>query len=273
MTVSSNHIRLSCRLELLPGASVLERVQAAERFGFEAVALPGRHLATYRDELLQQVAQLPLPLSAMSLGFEGSLVSPDPERRAACRRSLVELFDLCRQLGIGFLNMPPVLIQDNPRRSDDAAEQDAWLLEQLPQVTDAAKQRGVTLLLEPVNRYETDYVTTIEHAADLCRRSGCANLGITPDLFHMQIEQRHGPDSLIAAADVIRYFHVAENTREEPGVGQMDFAGPFAALKRIGYDGFIELESRTLSGPAEQTLPRTVDYLRQCWDAAGRTRK
>lgn len=177
----------------------------------------------------------------------------------------MRLFDIGAELGVGLLNVPPVLIQDNPVRLDDKAKQDALLVEQLPSICDEARERDLLFLLEPVNKYESDYLHNVPHAAWLCEKIDHPNLGLTADFFHMQLEELNIPASIHQAGKWIKHVHVAENTRVEPGPGSLDFVPGFAALKALGYDGIIEVECRYLSGPGEEVLPRSVDYLRAEW--------
>jgi sugar phosphate isomerase/epimerase len=266
--VDKNACRLSCRYEVLPGERAFDRILNAQRFGFDAVSLPGRFLSDYLDELRTCLDDLPIPLAAMSLGFTGSLVSPDESVRAQCRESFLRLFDICAELGVSHVNVPPVLIQDNPVRLKDEAEQDALLVEQLPALGDEAKQRGLLFLLEPVNKYETEYLYNVPHAARICERVNHSHVGLTCDFFHMQMEELNIPASLRQAGKWIKHVHVAENTRVEPGPGSMNFTPGFAALKELKYTGIIEIECRWLSGPGEEVLPRSVEYLRKKWAEA-----
>jgi sugar phosphate isomerase/epimerase len=167
--------------------------------------------------------------------------------------------------------MPPVLIQDNAERfgpagSTSAIEsQDTLLLEELPSIGDEARKRNVVLVLEPVNRYESEYLNTLAHAAQICEVVGHPNVGVTCDFYHMQLEELDVEKSIANATPWIRHVHVAENTRVEPGPGSMDFRSGFSALKKHQYQGIIEIECRTLSGPAEAVLPRSAEYLRSLW--------
>ncbi len=272
-------VGITCRLEVLPGERVRDRLEAARRYGFDGVALPGRYLDRYREELRACVRDSPVPLDALSLGFTGSLVSPDSAVRRGCRDSLFRLFDLCAELGVGKFNMPPALIQDNPIRltgpgpyPDVTAAQDALLLEQLPALAREAAARGVLLLLEPVNRYESDYLNRLEHAARLCREIDHPHLGCTADFFHMQLEELNPAEAIRSAGSGLRHVHVAENTRVEPGPGTLDFRPGFQALREIGYTGTLEVECRSLSGPPEEVLPRSVAYLRGLWLEAEKDR-
>lgn len=263
---------LSIRLELLPGATVAGQMTNAARFGFDAIALPGRFKDHWLPGLRECLADRPLPLASISLGFQHSLLSPEETERAACRQSILGLLDLCAELEVPLLNLPPCLIQDNPARLTDPGEHpsvearlDALLLEQLPPLARAARDRNVTLLLEPVNRYESDYLNSIEHAARLCARLNDANVACTADFFHLQLEELNPATALTHAADWIQHVHVAENTRVEPGPGSLRFKPGFRALKEANYDGLIEVECRRLSGRAEDVLPASAAYLRRQW--------
>ena len=271
----SGDFTFSGRLEILPGNTVVDRINNAKNFGFNAISVPGRYLEEYLPGLREILPDSPLPVVAISLGFIGSLASPRANIRRRCRDSLLKMFDICSEVGARFFNMPPVLIQDNTERMSDPGSassleeaQDALLFEQLPLIGDEAKARDVTLLLEPVNRFESEYLNSVIHAARLCETLDHDHIGLTCDFFHMQIEELSVEQSITKAGKWVKLVHIAENTRVEPGPGSMNFTPGFRALKRIGYGGVIELECRNLSGAAEEVLPRSVDYIRNLWNDA-----
>ena len=261
---------LGVRMEVLPGDGVRSRFENAARYGFDAVELPGRYLGEYKDELMACRGELALPVSSISLGFRGSLVSADAEARRLCREDTKAVLALCADLGARGVVMPPVLHMDGHTRVSDPGRfetvreaEDAMLADQLPELAERAAALGVRLMLEPVNRFETDYLYTLGHAVSLCERVGHDGLGITADFFHMQIEELHPADALRRAGRWLTHVHVAENTRVEPGPGSLDFAPGFGALREVGYDGYVVIECRTLSGPADEVLPRSAEYLRR----------
>lgn len=260
--------QITCRLEVLPGATVAEKVGNAKRYGFAGIALPGRFLKSWQEEVRQFRADSPLPFVSLSLGFQGTLLSPNAAVRQQCHDSLLYLLDICAELGATLFNIPPVLIQDNPERLKDRAEQDDLLLKQLPAIGDAAQSRGVTFLLEPVNRYESDYLHSVEHAAGLCAQLNHPAIALTADFFHMQLEELHMDTALANAGHWTKHVHVAENTRVEPAPGSLNFTPGFRALKQLDYRGFIEVECRSLSGPGDDVLPRSVAYLQRLWQEA-----
>jgi sugar phosphate isomerase/epimerase len=260
--------KLGVRYEVLPGDNAVARFANAARYGFDAVELPGRYLSEYREDLLASLPKLALPISSLSLGFRGSLVSSDAEVRKVCQGDIRDLLDFCAKVGATGLVMPPVLHMDpcprvkaSPDKSREEVE-DHLLLEALPELAQFASDRGVRLMLEPVNSMETDYMTTVAHAARICDTVAHDGLGITIDFFHMQTTELDTPAAIEGGAAWIRHVHVAENTRVEPGPGQLNFAPGFEALRRIGYDGSVVVECRSLSGPADEVLPMSAQYLR-----------
>jgi len=261
---------ISIRLEVLPGESVAKQIENAANYGFDAIALPGRFKEKWMPGLREFLKDSPLPMASVSLGFVHSLLSPSPEQRKACRDSLLELLDLCAEFGAGILNLPPCLIQDNPERfpPEDVTRQDRLLIEQLPALGDEAAKRKINLLIEPVNRSETEYLKTVGHATRICEAVDHPSIGLTSDFYHMQIEELDTPAALRVAAPWIRLVHTAEKNRVEPGAGQVDFQPGFRALKDAGYNGLLEVECRKLSGPAEEVLPKSVTYLRNEWSEA-----
>ena len=108
-----------------------------------------------------------------------------------------------------------------------------------------AREKRVELILEPINRYETDFINTLQEGLDLIEKFngfGFNNIGLMPDLFHMNIEERNIIESLKMAKDKISYIHFADSNRYAPGQGHLDFRSIINTLKDIGYDGYVTLE-------------------------------
>jgi sugar phosphate isomerase/epimerase len=124
----------------------------------------------------------------------------------------------------------------------------------------AADQR-VRFALEPLNRYETDLIHTVEDGMDLVRRVGAENFGLLLDTFHMNIEEPSIEESIRACGDHIFHFHVADSNRWHPGAGHLDFSRILAALRETGYAGYVSGEFMPL--PDAQTgAQRAIEHLR-----------
>ncbi len=107
---------------------------------------------------------------------------------------------------------------------------------------DVAEPLGVELIVEPVNRYEVNFINNCTEGLDIVRETGRRCVKLMPDTFHMNIEDASFRGTIMAAHDAIGYFHVADSNRLAPGWGHIRFDEIFDALRDIGYDGWITAE-------------------------------
>ncbi|MDR7468418.1 MAG: 5-keto-L-gluconate epimerase [Armatimonadota bacterium] len=116
------------------------------------------------------------------------------------------------------------------------------LEQSLAAILPAAEREKVPVLIEPINRYETDLLTTIGDAVALSERLGSASLGVVADTFHMNIEEAAPEAALRAAGPRLRHVHAADSNRLAPGWGHLDFSSIVSTLREIGYRGFLSAE-------------------------------
>jgi len=105
-----------------------------------------------------------------------------------------------------------------------------------------ANEGGVPLWLEPINRYETNFINTISEGLTLLAEIGAPNFKLLLDTFHMNIEEPDIPTSIRAAGDRLGYIHFADSNRQAPGSGHLDFKSVLQALFDIDYQGIISTE-------------------------------
>jgi len=264
-------MKLACQEGLAPGLTFAEKLKQLEAYGFEGVELNGRLLMQDADALAERkkaLADSPVKASSICGGHGAELVHPDPARRQKCIDQIKRLLDLCAELGaVGTILVP--IFNSNDRVPDlspyktRAEIEHAMIVELGAEVASHGESVGAAVLLEPLNRYESNSLKDIEDAADLCRRVGSPGMQVMADFFHMNIEQPDVPASIAAVGSLIAHVHLADNTRKEPGTGSTDFRAGFAALKQVGFTGYMALECG-MSRPADQALPRCVEYLRGC---------
>jgi D-psicose/D-tagatose/L-ribulose 3-epimerase len=122
---------------------------------------------------------------------------------------------------------------------------DEWNLavEGLQQVAQRARALGVTLCVEPLNRFETYFLNTQEDAARLIEEIGAPNVRVHFDTFHANIEERDPVEALRALATRLGHVHISENDRGIPGSGHVDWRGTMIALREMGYNGWLTIES------------------------------
>jgi len=139
------------------------------------------------------------------------------------------------------------------------------LIEELAEIAPTAEEVGAAVILEPLNRYESHFLNRLEQAADICQEVGSPGIRMMADFFHMNIEEADIGQAIEEAGDYIVYVHLADSNRYQPGAGHLDFRPGLAALKRIGYDGFMTLECRILGEDKGKALVETAEYTREIW--------
>ena len=100
--------------------------------------------------------------------------------------------------------------------------------------------------VEPLNRFECYFLNTMEQAAELVKRVGEPNYGYLFDTFHTNIEENDVPALINKTFGAINHVHITENNRGVPGAGHIRFQPIFDALRRNGYDGWLDNRSLRL---------------------------
>ncbi len=142
------------------------------------------------------------------------------------------------------------LLPDDARRAERRRAASA-----LRELADYAAERGVRLALEPLNRFETDMINTVQQGMDFLAEVDHAAVGLHLDTFHMHIEEKSSADAVRLAGDRLFHFHACENDRGIPGTGQVAWKSIASALREIGYQGAVVIESFT---PAVRSIAQAV---------------
>jgi 5-keto-L-gluconate epimerase len=136
-------------------------------------------------------------------------------------------------------------------------------LECINRCADVAEPLGVELIVEPVNRYEINFINNCMEGLELVKEAGRECVKLMPDLFHMNIEDASFREVFEKGKDYITYIHVADSNRLAPGWGHLPFDEIFQILKDIDYDGWLTAEILPQPDPdsaarqaAEYLLPR-----------------
>jgi len=256
--------------EALPSAFVVFRddlevsLGKASALGYDGVELAllrPDQVDTDRIEALLEELGLEIPMISSGQVFaEGGLcfTSLDREIRSRAVSRIKGLIDAAERFGsmvnIGRVRGP--LEPGQPRRvSEDR------FLEALKEVAVYAEPKGVVIALEPVNRYEMNFINRLEEAAEMIDRLGRPNVKIMPDVFHMNIEEASIEGSLMAFRDYIGYVHFADSNRLAPGMGHLNFPNIIAVLEAIQFSGYVTAEILPHPDP-EMAAARAARYLR-----------
>ncbi|MCY4186920.1 MAG: sugar phosphate isomerase/epimerase [Bryobacterales bacterium] len=225
--------------------------------GIEIFAPSGQHAD--RAELAALLARHSLRLAAVGTGagmlLHGhSLCDPRTNARQQACEFVEGIIDFGARFGA------PAIIGSMQGQAGTGQTREAALArlaESLDHLAGCAGRAGQTLLLEPLNRYETDLVRTLADGTALLREVGAGNLRLLADLFHMNIEEADPRGSLQRAAGQIGHVHFVDSNRRAAGFGHMRY-GPLAqALAGAGFLGFASAEAFPLPSPeaaAEMTI-------------------
>jgi sugar phosphate isomerase/epimerase len=216
------------------------------------------------DELEAVVAKHGLTVPAIGTGQAWgeerlSFTSDDPAVRRAAIARVKSHVPLARRFGAAIILG---LIRGITPPGQSQEESMAYLVEALQECATVAATEGVRFALEPLNRYETDLIHTVDQGLDLIRRVGAQNFGLLLDTFHMNIEEPCIEASIRAAGDRIFHFHVADSNRWHPGAGHLDFGSILRALRDTGYNGYVSGEFMPMPD-ADTGARRAIEYLRR----------
>ncbi len=140
--------------------------------------------------------------------------------------------------------------------------EDEWFLavEGLQEIYEYSENLGISIGIEPINRFETYFINRSDQALALAEEVG-PNCGVCLDTFHMNIEEINIVDSIINSKDRLVGFHVADNNRLSPGMGHLPWTDILDALKSINYNRVLSVEfcpslDRTPANP----YPNSIDH-------------
>jgi sugar phosphate isomerase/epimerase len=268
-------VKIGIQTARLPGDTLTEKFANAKRYGFDGVEVnvnPEFDLGDHVDELKAASEAAGIPVCAICTHSIHDPLQPDERERAQRFAGLARLLELADQLGAnGVVSVPvrrPVTFPD----LDDAGLME-FAAEQFKAWASSLPEGRSQVFLEPLNRYEATFLRRVEQGVELAQKVNHPRVTGLADLFHMNIEESNMADPITNAGTSLGHVHIADNNRFQPGAGFMDLQPPFAALKSIGYNGFVTIECSALGGPLlsqgpDAMLTETVRYLREQWEKA-----
>ncbi len=265
--------------------SDLPLIEAFKGYGADVIELaivdPSAVTVSSLKEALT-AADLEQPIVCGAFG-PGRDLRGTPEQVEMASTYISDLIDLAVALD-SKLVCGPMYSETGRSGAHSAEEREA----QLEQITAAlkplcakAESAGIILAVEPLNRFETDCINTLQQTVDLIERVGSPALKIHIDTFHMHIEEVDSGAAIRKAGAHIGHVHASASHRGLLGKDQVDWQGVIAALKEIGYDGDVVIESfsednkviaraaaiwRKLYESPEQLAVEGLLFLRENWN-------
>lgn len=262
---------------------IIERLQAT---GYDGIEIPmfGGEVAHY-EQLGRRLEAQGLASTGISVmpGGGRNAISADKAERDGALEHIKWLIDCTAAIG-GDIAAGP-FHQPLGEFSGQGPTEDE--IKRCVEVHKAAAQyaarQGITLAVEPLNRFECYFLNTAGQAKALADAVDEPNYGYLYDTFHFNIEENSIVDVIPQTISRITHVHISENNRGVPGAGHIDFAPVFKALKAAGYDGWMTVEAfgsalpelaaatkiwRPLFARPEDVYERGYRLMREGWDAA-----
>ena len=195
---------------------------------------------------------------SVSLMFAGrDLIHADEAVRADSVQYIKDCITMVKELdGVEMTIVPSEVGKVNAM---DTPEQEwAWAVEGLKEIYPHSLEAGVKMALEPLNRFETNFLNRADQAMLLAEAVG-PECGVCIDAFHLNIEEADMYEAIRISKDRLVDFHVADNNRMACGQGALDWAKIVQTLKEVGYDGALTVEfvaplDRTPANPYKNAM-------------------
>lgn len=228
---------------------VFQYVSVAKEIGYDGVEFPlvdpFAFDYTYAKKLL---AENNLKCTCgTGLNPIADISSVNEEKRLMGIEHLKKAIDICNHLESdtlgGVLYAPWGLKKSRAEAKEDILRS----IDTLKDIDEYAQEKGVTLALEILNRYESYFINTVSEGLSLLKKIAGKNIKLHFDTFHAHIEEENMYEAILKGGDNIQHIHFCENTRGVPGTGQIDWSNVKKALKEINYDKWIMIENFVMS--------------------------
>lgn len=247
----------------------LDRIDEVAAAGFDYIELPVNAAAAWTEEEfeanLAKLKSAAIPAPAFNLLFPGTLQLLSPETTAEEITQYLRLaFSRVQRLGG---RVAVFGSGKSRRRPDDMPYDEAYrrLIEVTRLTGQAAAEYGVTVVIEPLNRSETNMINSVAEGADLRAAVNHPNVKLLGDYYHIAVD--HEPPEDIARVGGINHAHIAtEIGRRAPVEAEEGFSKMFSAMKRSGYAGLVSVEGK--SDDLLKDGPVSAALLKKLWEEA-----
>ena len=227
------------------GAPHFHLLPAIEEHGFEGFEVaffePLKIDAPAIRRAIEDCGLQPLACNLLPPGMNPT--SGDADVRSRTRQHFIDCIRVTAELGAKCLGGPvyaPVGYLPGRRRTPDEWK---WAVECFQSLGDSLEEYGVTLAIEPLNRFETYVLNTAADAVSLSEAIGHPRIGVLLDTFHTNIEEKDVAAAFRSTGSHLKHIQACENDRGIPGTGHVDFPGIARSLADMGYTGWITIES------------------------------
>jgi sugar phosphate isomerase/epimerase len=220
--------------------------EQARQVGFDAIEIFPPAAAAIEPIVLRRLLddnQLSLAAIGTGAGWVKhrlQFADPSPVKRQQAIDFVRGIVDVAAVFGAG------TIIGSMQGRAGDGVSREAardYLADALQTLGEHCTGCGTSLFYEPLNRYETNQANTVAEGLELLAALSCDSVGLLCDLYHMNIEESDSAAALRNAGAAVAHIHFVDSNRRPAGQGQIDYGPIMAALRAIGYSGYLSAEA------------------------------
>ena len=217
-------------------------IRRLAKYGYESIEIGGEPDKYNTKELRGVLKENGVRCwGSISLMFTGlDLIQADEAGRANTVDYLKKCVTMVKELDGEVMSIVPSEVGKVNAQADPETEWN-WGVAGLKEVYAHAQKEGIRVAIEPLNRFETNFINRADQAVELAKAvdPGC---GVCLDAFHLNIEEANFRQALLNTGDLLFDFHVADNNRMACGQGALNWRDIVGTLKEIGYDGALTVE-------------------------------
>ncbi len=245
-------------------------IERLKKIGYDGIEIcMGQQDPAAYKRLKKLLHDLNLGLTCVTiLGAEANPISPDKAIRAKALDLLKWNIDRTVDCGATLLCGPFHSAFATFTRADIQPDEYHRSAEVLRAAGDYAKQAGVTLAAEALNRFECYLCNTMAQLRHLLELTNHPNVRAMFDTHHANVEEKKQTEAIKTIAPYLVHVHLSENDRGTPGSGHVDFGEAIRALKGVGYDGWMVIEAFSRSDPAFANAINVWREFSPAWDIA-----
>lgn len=191
-----------------------------------------------------------------------SISSPDSDLRKKTSSYFEELVRFTSDIG------GKIMVLGSPKQRSISQGQTRqqvidYFKEVIKKPLEVAREREITICLEPLARKETNFVNTASEAISIIKEINHPNLKLILDVKAMSDEQRPYSEIINEGKEYLAHFHANDENLLGPGFGKVDFVPIIEALKKISYKGYLSVEVFDFSPGPEEIAEKSINYLKK----------
>ena len=266
--------------EIYQGWKIDDTLAHAARLGYAGLEIAPFTLANSVGEIStaerQRIRDLAARHQIAIAGLHWLLVKPeglylnhtDAGIRARTAKYFVELVDCCADFG------GTIMVVGSPKQRnvlEGVSQQQAWdwTAATFRDAVKRAEDRGVTICFEPLAPAETNFINTAAEAIEFVKPFNTPAFNIILDVKAMSSEAKPIPQIIRESWPHFAHFHANDKNLKGPGFGEVDFKPIAAALREVGYEGYVSVEVFKFEEGAETIAGKSLDYLRKTFAPTG----